>query len=244
MSAKCRVSHHQATRLKFRQDIFFPNANSNTIWLSEICERARKECTIFHDVQYSKYLFSECFTMFFEKVRNARYTVDSCFLWTDKSEIASSIGKIRDHIIESIIMEFEKALFFGYHGTNIFLRCYLDEVVDIHSDAPRRRETASRIVRLVDQSHFFELFHIVSYCCWRNSHLFISYEWFTSCRISTSNIFSDDKSENLYFTSIDGGFARHSVEKSSPRFWSEIFQWDQMNKRGCLLSSKCSSQYC
>lgn len=70
MSSEDSIGYHQTAGLKLWKYVFLPYTDSDTVWLCEIGECARKECAIFYDVQHSKDLFSEGFAMFFEKMRN------------------------------------------------------------------------------------------------------------------------------------------------------------------------------
>lgn len=207
MSGKCNICDHKSTWFEFGEDIFFTDTDGYPSWLCEITYGSGKECTIFDGIENTKYLFSECFTVFFQKMREARNAIYPCFWWRTECKIMCCICEIRDEIIESIIVEFESTFFWNERCAEVSLRGYFDEIVDIHSDSSCCWETASRIVGLVHKSHFFELFHIIANGRRRDIHALITDERFTSCSVATFYILSDDESENLDFSGIDGGLS-------------------------------------
>jgi hypothetical protein len=83
---------------------------------------------------------------------------------------------------------------------------------------------------LVDESHLFELFHVVADGGRRDIHTFIADEGFTACGVATFDIFSDNESENLDFAGIDGGLATvHSFLDLPPGF-----SWKFSNEIKCI----------
>lgn len=88
----------------------------------------------------------------------------------------SSVGYLRYEIIESVIMEFKNIFFGQKRGSEISLWSYIDEIVHIHTDPPCRRESTGRIIWLIDESHLFELFHVIANSSWREIHRFRAYE--------------------------------------------------------------------
>ena len=120
--------------------------------------------------------------------------------------------KVRDEVVETVIMEFEH-IFFGHNWcSQISLRSYLDEIIHVHADTSCGWQSSCRIIRLVDKSHLFELFHIVADRRWRNFHTFIADKGFTASRVTATDILPDDESEDLDFSCIDGGFSRHDCK--------------------------------
>jgi len=205
MSSECDISDHKGTWFEFRQDIFFSDADGYPSWLSEICYGTSEESTIFDSIEYWEDLFSECFAVFSEKMRDTCYTIDTWVRRRTKSEIVCGLWECRDEVIESIVMKFESALLCNNRCTYISLWCDFDEIVDVHTDTSCCREASCRIVWLIDEAHLFELFHVVANGCRGDIHTLITDERFTSCCIPTYYILSDDQSENLDFSCVNGG---------------------------------------
>ncbi len=207
MSCERDICHHQCTWFELGEDIFFTDTDCYPSWLCEITDSPRKERAIFDGVENTKYLFSEGFAVFFEKMWQTSNTIYPCFWRGTKSEIVCRIREVRDEIVESIIVKLEGTFFWNERCTEVSLRSYFNQIIHIHTDTSSCWEATSRIVWLIDEPHFFELFHVISDCCGRDIHTFITNEGFTSCRIATLYILSDDESENLDFSSIDGGLS-------------------------------------
>jgi len=114
-------------------------------------------------------------------------------------------------------MKFKDIFFCNNRCSEIPLWSYFDEVIHVHPDASSRRHTTSRIIGLIDEAHFFQLFHVVSDCRRGYLHTLITNEGFTARCVATFDILTDDESENLDFSGIDGGFSVHYYKRRDKR---------------------------
>ena len=68
MSCECDICDHKGTRFKFGEDIFFADTDGDSPWLCEIGNSSRKESSILDSIEDRENLFSECLTVFSEKM--------------------------------------------------------------------------------------------------------------------------------------------------------------------------------
>jgi hypothetical protein len=209
VSSEGDICDHERTGFEFGEDIFFTDADCYPSWFCEIGDSTREESAIFDGIEDRKYLLTEGITVLLEKIR---YTSDTIYtrIWRrTKCEVVGGTREGRDEVVETVIVKFVSIFLWYDRCTDISLRCYFDEIVHIHANTSCCRKSSCRIIWLIDESHFLELFHVVADSRWRDVHAFITNEGLTSCRVATLDIFPDDESEDLDFSSIDGRLATH-----------------------------------
>ncbi len=213
MSSEGDICNHESAGFKFGEDIFFTDTDCYPPWLCEVTNRTSEESSVLYCIENGKYLFSECFTVFLEKMWNTSDTIYTRIWRRTKCEIVSCLWECWYEIVESVIMEFE-SIFFRYNRCSyISLRSYFDEIIHIHTDTSSCWKPSCRIIWLIDESHLLELFHVIAYCRGWYLHCFVSDERFTPCCVTTFDIFSDDESEDLDFSSINGRLSGHFFYK-------------------------------
>jgi hypothetical protein len=77
MSRECDICDHECAGFELGEDIFFADTDGDSAWLSQIGNCSCKKCPVFYGIEYAKYLFSECFTVFPEKLRKSCNTIDT-----------------------------------------------------------------------------------------------------------------------------------------------------------------------
>lgn len=211
MSCESNVCDHKWAALKLRENIFLSDTDCDPSWLGDIGYCAREESSVFHCIEYAKNLISEGLAMLAQKKRKPCYAVDSRVRRGAKCEIVRGFCYVWDEIIKPVIMKFESIFSRKNRRSEIALRGNLDKIIDIHANTTSCWQSSSRIVWLIDESHLFQLFHIIADGSRGDLHRLIADERFAASSIATLYILSDDDSEDLDFSGIYAGFTRHCL---------------------------------
>lgn len=203
-SLQCNTLRDNHTILDRLREYVLTEIDCNSIWYRESFEETQEHILALQEGYDWAYIYEFFFFKSIQYVRDSEVSQDSISRHCCEYDFSRDICEAINDPIENIIDEFttnNRVIYTLFFDKN--RRKSIHKIINENSNSSCRGETTSRIVWLKNETHRFELHHIISNSCRRNPEVILLEEILWTHDLPCFDILLDDEFQDLNFSLID-----------------------------------------